>query len=551
MKKPRPYQIEAARAAWDLAYTDQVRALVQMATGLGKTLTARRVAEHARAQEERSTATPRPVLAIVHQTELVDQLVAEFQRAGWYTFVEQGDRRASPIQVGAAAAQRPTVLVASVPTLQRRRLMRWPAESFCLILVDEAHHAPAVTWISILEHFVAPVVGFTATAGRAGLEEVFKLAYAMPLARGIEEGWLVPIQGRSFFPDGWDGSMLRKPRRGGDISVTDLADMIRGHLAGPLDAVREVAGGRQTLCFLPGVQASKEAAAYLCTHGIRAAWVAGESEADERARVLQWFRDSEVQALCNAAVLVEGVDLPNASVLAAMSATCSPIQYGQRLGRVARTLPGVLAGMEEATAARRRRAIAASAKPWATVMDFFAHGAGFAVMELAVALGGERSENVRARAAEELGRRMGDPLAFLAQAELDEAATSADAAAREQYEAEQAARRGEEELARLAAAQRARVEVEYHDGGALPWSNAEAVGKVLARRKVATAGEPRPTPAQLADYRRLLKRDGYRPFDVANLERIAREQWSRASMTAELHYLACKHGERRGRRSAK
>ncbi len=549
MKSPRPYQVEAARAGWELAQSSQHPVCVAMATGLGKTWTMVLVAELARDMEERHSVIRRPVLVLVHREELVRQVVHEFALAGWHTFVEQGTSRTAPMAAGSMANMTRTVVVASVQTMQRRRLAKWARDAFCLVLVDECHHAPATTWQVILEHFEAPVVGVTATPGRRGLAEVFKLAYSMPLAKGIEEGYLVPLEGRMYQPDGWDASKLRRPRKGMDISVSELADMVRGNLAGVVEAIVGTAGSRQVLGFFPGVEASKEAAALMVGQGLAACWVAGESEPDERRRAIEFFKGGRVQALCNAAVLTEGFDAPGIEVGAMAWPTNSRVLYEQRLGRLTRPEPGCLAGLDEAPASVRREAIARSGQPYALLMDFHGRGCNIPVMDLVSVLGSERTEAVRERARAELKSRQGNPWDALAKAEADEAQAQSDAAARERYEAEMAARRGEAELERVQAARRTRVEVKYHDGGALPWSNAEAVGKVLARRKIATATDPRPTPAQLADYRRLLKRDGFRPYDVANLERIAREKWSRASMTAELHHLACKHGERHGRRA--
>lgn len=70
-----------------------------------------------------------------------------------------------------------------------------PTDLFQLIIVDEAHHAPADTWRAILEHFVeAHSLLLTATPRRRdGRRIPGSLGYYYPLRRAIDEGFYQPI----------------------------------------------------------------------------------------------------------------------------------------------------------------------------------------------------------------------------------------------------------------------------------------------------------------------------------------------------------------------
>lgn len=86
-----------------------------------------------------------------------------------------------------------------------------PRNMFDLVLVDEAHHAPAKTWVGILEYFsLAKKILFTATPFRRDKKEVpGKLLYNYPLSKAKED--------RVF---GEIGYIPVAPRNGEIIDVT-------------------------------------------------------------------------------------------------------------------------------------------------------------------------------------------------------------------------------------------------------------------------------------------------------------------------------------------
>jgi hypothetical protein len=71
-----------------------------------------------------------------------------------------------------------------------------PADLFDLIVIDEAHHAPAPTWISILDHFTSrQALLLTATpVRRDGKRIPGELVYHYPLRRALDEGFYQPVR---------------------------------------------------------------------------------------------------------------------------------------------------------------------------------------------------------------------------------------------------------------------------------------------------------------------------------------------------------------------
>jgi ATP-dependent helicase IRC3 len=86
------------------------------------------------------------------------------------------------------------ITVCSVQSLVRPdRLVKFNPETVKLILIDEAHHATAPTYIKILEYFgnsKTVVIGVSATIDR----EQFEIVYQRDYVDMIEEKWFAAIK---------------------------------------------------------------------------------------------------------------------------------------------------------------------------------------------------------------------------------------------------------------------------------------------------------------------------------------------------------------------
>ena len=165
----RPYQQEAIDA---IQAQPPGRYLVQMATGLGKTVTFASIPRQGR------------VLLLSHREELVSQ-------PRKYYDCSFGIERAGEKSCGEE------VVSASVQSLVRR-LDRFEPDAFDMVIVDEAHHAAAGTYRKILEHFKPRLtLGFTATPNRGDkvrLDDIFqRIIFSRDLRWGIKHGYLCDI----------------------------------------------------------------------------------------------------------------------------------------------------------------------------------------------------------------------------------------------------------------------------------------------------------------------------------------------------------------------
>ncbi len=418
--KPRPYQDQALDAI-DRACESHPSTLVVMATGLGKTVVfsawlARR---------------PRRSIVIAHREELIDQAAENLRGfVGDSVSVEMGERYSPE-----GGLLKPRVVVASVQTLSNpRRLARFDPREFGQGVIDEAHHAPAPSYGSVMDHFASNPgfrwLGVTATPRRGdelALGERFKsVAFDLGIEDAIDEGWLVPVRQRPIKVDCIDFSKVRDTA--GDLNEGDLETVLaeREPLLAIAKPTVEEAGDQPTLVFGVTVMHAQRLADVI--NGIKpgsARALSGKTDRRERRDTIEEYRAGRVQFLCNCGLFLEGFDVPATSVVSMARPTKSLSLYVQVLGRGTRPLPGLVDGIE--TAQDRRAAIASSRKPSMLILDFVGNSGRHKIVRAQDVLGGRYGEPVReyarqtseqectGRPVEESLERARDELALLAE----------------------------------------------------------------------------------------------------------------------------------------
>ena len=167
----RYYQQEAVDSVFEKLKEDR-STLVVMATGLGKTVLFCEVAKR----------WPGKVLVLAHRDELLSQTRSTLEKAtGEWVELEQGMWK---------AGDQTRLVVGSVQTIyQQARLERFGAEHFSLIIIDEAHHAPAPTYRKVMDFFAnAKVLGVTATPDRADEKAMGAIFDSVACVLDIEDG---------------------------------------------------------------------------------------------------------------------------------------------------------------------------------------------------------------------------------------------------------------------------------------------------------------------------------------------------------------------------
>jgi superfamily II DNA or RNA helicase len=336
--KLRDYQRDAVAAA-HRAHGDGVRRPAEvLATGAGKSIILAEVARTSR----HGVGGGKRVVVLAHREELVEQNAQKVRDVA-------PDLRVGIVKAGANQVNA-HVISASVQTLaspMRRAQLR----DVGLVIVDEAHHAPAKSYVDVLQHFgcmsgdgAARALGFTATMSRGddkALGDIWQeIVYVKDTAELISEGFLVRPVGVRVRVDDLHLGKVRKVA--GDYSTKGLGDAIEDSMAPKkiVEAMREHAADRQTLLFAPLVHTAEVIRDALREGGFTAELVHGGTHPEERRRLLQGYREGSVQVLCNAMVFTEGTDLPMTGCVVIARPTMNPGLFVQMVGRGLRLWPG-------------------------------------------------------------------------------------------------------------------------------------------------------------------------------------------------------------------
>jgi superfamily II DNA or RNA helicase len=297
--------------------TGRRRILLVAATGAGKTVIAGAIIAQDVAQGRR-------VLFLAHRRELIRQASTKLYDIG----VDHGI-----VQAGFPTRPGAKVQVASIPTLHRRAVQSTamdlpPAD---LVVVDEAHHVRARSYLQILDAYRGAVIlGLTATPCRGdgrGLGNVFEVIVECP-----------PV--KVYAPTRPDLRGVQVAR--GDYVEKQLAQrMDTGHLIG--DIVTHwlrLAEQRRTVVFATGVAHSVHLRDEFRRAGVVAEHIDAKTPTEERDTTLAKLAAGTVEVVTNAMVLAEGWDCPEAACLILARPTRHHGLYRQMVGRVLRPASG-------------------------------------------------------------------------------------------------------------------------------------------------------------------------------------------------------------------
>jgi superfamily II DNA or RNA helicase len=275
-----------------------------MPTGAGKTRTH---AEMVRLSVERG----RRALWLAHRAELVDQAVGALTEAG----VQCG-----AISASAESAPQPfaPVQVATIQTLLARKL-RPQAD---IIVVDEAHHYVAGTWLPFIADYPdAIILGPTATPERSdgrGLGELFRrIVVGVRVRELVAGGHLVPA------------NLIAPPNK---LKTGQIAQR-------PVDAYLTHARGQRAIVFSPSVALAREHAEQFKALGVPSAVVTGETSWADRRAAFKALETGAIKALCNVFVATEGFDVPSIGCVILARGIGSSGGYIQMVGRALRPSP--------------------------------------------------------------------------------------------------------------------------------------------------------------------------------------------------------------------
>lgn len=396
--EPRPYQLDACKAVFGAWSAGKRNVLIEMATGLGKTVVFSEICLRWPADWGR-------ILILAHRTELIEQACNKVgDHLDEMPEIEKAGQRANRHRLMGS-----DVIVASVQTItQKHRLERFDPQDFGLVITDEAHHATSKSYRRIFKHFgenqECKMLGVTATPERAdgaGLIHVYNggIVYKKGIKEGIDDGYLVPIKQSYQVIESLDFALLRQVA--GDFQKSDLEKMMLGEFEqqakqeSPLLKIASVtvqeSKGKPTLVFCVTKKHALAMTEILCRYpGVTAECVIDDTPADERFRIIERYKQGKTQILCGVGVFTEGFDAPLTELVVIARPTKSLGLYIQMVGRGTRPAPGVVDGPE--TPEERRQAILSSVKPHCRVLDFVGVSSQHSLISTANIYGGHPAD---------------------------------------------------------------------------------------------------------------------------------------------------------------
>ena len=300
MFKLRSYQQETIDKVYQSMRSGHRRIVVQQPPRTGKTVI---MAEIAR----KTTIKGNRVMFMIHRKEVLEQAIKTFKLQG----VDMN-----------------LTTMGMVQTLTRRINQLDKPQ---LILVDEAHHALAKSYLNILDAFPnAYVLYFTATPIRTGHDQLDQIADDIVTGKSIE--WLTKHHFLAPFHyyglGDIDRSKLRKSN--GDYSSESMDQAISHEIYGHIiEQYQRLAKGKQAVVYCHSIESAKKITQQFEQADITAAEVDGDTDQNIRDKLVQQFRDQKLTILVNVNLFTEGVDLPNVDCVIMARPTSSLALYLQ------------------------------------------------------------------------------------------------------------------------------------------------------------------------------------------------------------------------------
>lgn len=303
------------------------RALVIMATGLGKTIV---VAFWSKKRIQKKQKG----LFLCHDKGILDQSIMEFRKVlgpiaslkPFYGVDKDWD------------ADKADVVFATFQTL--RSTNPFFSNEFDFIIVDESHHGQAPTYKNVIDYFEPKkIIGITALPDREDEKDIRDIfgeeIVNYSLEESIAKGWLTPIE-YQIITDNFSRWSLKKLVRdideGRKVSMKQLNETI--FIDARDDEIAKIIlknadVNKKTIIFCENILHAENFKKFLprsdCYHS--------KKGTSRNRRVLNDFREGNIQFILTINKFNEGIDVPDAELIVFLRCTDSKTVFFQQLGR--------------------------------------------------------------------------------------------------------------------------------------------------------------------------------------------------------------------------
>ncbi|WP_168123948.1 DEAD/DEAH box helicase family protein [Paenibacillus sp. HB172176] len=316
---PRFAQIEALESLERTLEEEYDKAMVIMATGLGKTYLAGFLAQRFKR-----------VLFVAHREEILHQAKASFSRIL--------PDRSLGLYNGAAKEGDADCVFASIYTLgMRKHREGFRADAFDLIIVDEFHHAAAKSYQSVISYFQPQfLLGLTATPDRMDGKDVYAMcdgnvAYRIHFLEAIRRGWLSPFRYFGVYDETdytgirWLGSHYDEEQ----LAAAQLKESLAVRIYEVWDKHRLT----RTIAFCSSIRQADFLADYFDSRGVSVISLHSGTVGMKRGEAIQKLAEGSLSVIFTVDLFNEGVDIPSVDTLLFVRPTESLTVFTQQVGR--------------------------------------------------------------------------------------------------------------------------------------------------------------------------------------------------------------------------
>lgn len=335
----RPHQIEAKAKIFD-AWSKYDSVMLQMPTGTGKTYLFTSLINDI-INTYKLAHKDIKILIVVHRTELLDQISATLNKFGIAHGFIQGAREQylwKRVQVGSIMS-----------LLTDKNYYNVCRQKFDYIIVDEAHHSLADTYIRLFGLFPnAKKLGVTATPWRLNHESFLSLYQYLIVSPQIS--WFINnnlLSDFDYVSIKQDSEVQRLVDSSevvstGDFSNADLDNTfnnqrIRSKL---YESYLQFANGRKGIIYAINKCHAAMIAELYSSHGVKAMAIDCDTPRDVRQEMITAFKNGEISVLVNVDIFTEGFDCPDVNFIQLARPTKSLSLYLQQVGRGLRIVEG-------------------------------------------------------------------------------------------------------------------------------------------------------------------------------------------------------------------
>lgn len=246
--------------------------------------------------------------------------------------------------------------------LKKSPLNYLPKDYFDMIIIDEAHHSTASTWVETINHFdKAKVVKVTGTPIRTdGVEMAGELVYKYKLSQAMAKGYVKSLRNIEYIPEKLyltidkDESKKYTVEELLELGLRD-EDWVSRSVAFSRECSEKVV--KESIKLLDnkrrdGSKVPHKIIAVACSidhaeqikqlyieNGYKAEVIHSRKTPEEQKKIKQDIENHRLDVIIHVAMLGEGYDHPYLSVAAIFRPFRNELPYEQFIGRVLRTIP--------------------------------------------------------------------------------------------------------------------------------------------------------------------------------------------------------------------